>query len=89
MRGAALRGAAVGSGSSDAAAAHAAAAAAGAGRDGRREVAVLGGLDFIESQRSGVEEDLFKGQVRSCHNKKTCPCLFRSLLHVSTLSVHV
>jgi hypothetical protein len=43
------------------AAAHAAAAAAAAGRDGRREVAVLGGEDFILSQRSGVSEELFKG----------------------------
>ncbi|KAI3427347.1 hypothetical protein D9Q98_010264 [Chlorella vulgaris] len=44
-----------------AAAAHAAAAAAAAGRDGGREVAVLGGEDFILSQRSGVSEELFKG----------------------------
>ena len=49
--------------STDAAAAHAAAAAAAAGRDGRREAAVLGGEDYILSQRSGVEEELFKGQV--------------------------
>lgn len=46
-----------------AAAAHAAAAAASAGRDVRREAAVLGGEDFILSQRSGVSEDLFKGEV--------------------------
>lgn len=44
-----------------AAAAHAAAHAAAAGRDGRREVAVLGGEDFILSQKSGVSEELFKG----------------------------
>lgn len=50
-------------GNTDAAAAHAAAAAAASGRDGRREVAVLGGEDFILSQRSGVEEELFKGDV--------------------------
>ncbi|KAL4447796.1 hypothetical protein ABPG75_005015 [Micractinium tetrahymenae] len=47
----------------DAATAHAAAAAAAAGRDAAREVAVLGGEDFILSQRNGVEEELFKGQV--------------------------
>ncbi|KAL4442508.1 hypothetical protein ABPG77_005092 [Micractinium sp. CCAP 211/92] len=62
QRGIRLRPAAAG-GSADAAVAHAAAAAASAGRDGAREVAVLGGEDFILSQRSGVEEELFKGQV--------------------------
>jgi hypothetical protein len=30
------------------------------GRQAVREVAVLGGQDFIYSQRSGVQEDLFK-----------------------------
>ena len=49
-------------GESSAATAHAQAAAAAAGRDGRREAAVLGGEDFILSQRSGVEEALFKGK---------------------------
>ncbi|PRW61229.1 ribulose bisphosphate carboxylase oxygenase activase [Chlorella sorokiniana] len=46
-----------------AAAAHAEAAAAASGRDARRETAVLGGEDFILSQRSGVEEELFKGDL--------------------------
>eukprot|EP00887_Chlorella_sp_A99_P002702 scaffold6.g2702.t1 len=48
---------------SGAGAAHTAAAAAAAGRDARREVAVLGGEDYILSQRSGVEEELFKGRA--------------------------
>lgn len=60
-RGASVKAAANGS-TDGAAAAHAAAAAAAAGRDGQREVAVLGGEDFILSQRSGVEELLFKGE---------------------------
>ena len=63
------------SGSVDAAAAHAAAAAATAGRDATREVAVLGGEDFILSQRSGVEEDLFKGQVRRAEGCGMLPAL--------------
>jgi hypothetical protein len=54
--------AAAAAGESSAAAAHAQAAAAAAGRDGRRETAILGGEDFILSQRSGVEEALFKGK---------------------------
>lgn len=51
---------------SRAAARHVAAAGTGGGSGGggtQREVAVLGGEDFIYSQRSGVEEDLFKGSV--------------------------
>ena len=36
---------------------------AAAGASSRLEVAVLGGEDYILSQRSGVEEELFKGQV--------------------------
>lgn len=38
-------------------------AAAGGGGTGPREVAVLGGEDYIYSQRSGVKEELFKGQL--------------------------
>lgn len=71
QRGNQLRASASG-GSVDAAVAHAAAAAALAGRDGAREVAILGGEDFILSQRSGVEEELFKGQVRMEKNGEMC-----------------
>lgn len=40
-----------------------AAAANASGSPAPREVAVLGGEDFIYSQRSGVSEELFKGSV--------------------------
>jgi hypothetical protein len=49
--------------SSPAAAAAAAAAAPDAPSNQPREVAVLGGEDFIYSQKSGVEVELFKGSV--------------------------